>query len=118
MKTLMFSLYDVKLEGFLRPFCLQTLAVARRAILDIQKDPKHEATLHPEDFCLYQLGTFDDHSSEILQMLPPKRIGLVSEIVANYDLESVRPKDYAHGEATVGNEAPVLRSATRGDSTQ
>lgn len=117
MKTLMFSLYDTKLEGFNRPFFLQTVAVARRAILDITQDKTHAAAQHPGDFCLYELGTFDDHTSQIEQMLPPKRIGLVSEIITNYDSDSIVPKDYASGQAAVSDEAPVLRSATRGDSS-
>ncbi len=117
MKLLMFSLYDNKLEAFMRPFFIQTIAVARRAILDLASDKSHEASKHPEDYCLYQLGTFDDHSSQVEQMLPPKRIGLVSEIIANYDADSIVPKDYAHGKAAVGNEAPVLRSASRGDTS-
>ncbi len=113
----MFSLYDTKLEGFMRPFFLQTRAVAIRAIIDLAKNAQEEASKHPEDYCLYELGTFDDHSSEITQMLPPQRVGLVSELVSSYDIGSIVPKDYAHGEATVSNEAPVLRSASRGDSS-
>ncbi len=116
MKMLMFSLYDTKLEGFMRPFFLQSVGVATRAIMDLSKDPNHEAAKHPSDFCLYELGTFDDHSSEITQMMPPKRIGLVSEIVGNYDVASIVPKDYAHGEAAVGNETPILGGAARRDS--
>jgi len=110
----MFSMYDNKLEGFMRPFFLQTKAVAVRAIIDLAKDPKEATAQHPGDYTLYQLGTFEDHSGEIQQFTPPLRVGVVSELITNYDVNSIVPKD-SHGEATVGNEAPVLRSTSRGN---
>lgn len=108
-------MYDSKLEGFMRPFFLQTIAVARRAIIDLAKDPQHETAQHPEDYCLYQLGTFEDHTAEIEQMHPPKRLGLVSEIITNYDAVSPAPV-LSHGQAALSDEAPVLRRTARGDS--
>lgn len=110
-------MYDSKLEGFMRPFFLQTTAVAVRAIIDLAKDPKNETAQHPGDFTLYELGTFDDHTAIVDQYVPAKRVGLVSEMITNYDIASITPKETGHGEAAVSNEAPVLRRTARGDSS-
>jgi len=117
MKMKIFSMYDTKLEGFMRPFFLQTEAVAVRAIIDLAKDPAEQTSKHPEDFVLYELGTFEDHSAVIDQLVPPRRIGLVSEMVRNYSVESIVPGE-SRGETAVSNEAPVLRRAARGDSAK
>jgi len=115
MKTMMFSIYDNKLEGFMRPFFLQTRAVAVRAIIDLAQDAKDPVSQHPADYILYELGTFEDHTAEIMQVTPPVRLGLVSELITNYDVDSIVPKE-SHGEATVSDEAPVQRRTARGNS--
>lgn len=60
MKLLVFSAYDVKLEAYLRPFYCQTKGEALRLWMDTVQKTDHPFNKHPEDFCLFELGEFDE----------------------------------------------------------
>ncbi len=87
MKLDMFSVYDSRAEAFITPFFLPNIGTALRAISSAGTDSKHMFCRHGSDFVLYHLGQFDDASSEILQMLPPKHLGIVSDICKEYPQE-------------------------------
>ncbi len=94
MKLEIFSVYDSKAGAFIVPFFLPNVAMAVRSIRDAGIDREHMFGRHPEDYTLYHVGTFDDHSSEFTQVLPIKVVGIVSQIVEEYAVSSQEPKDY------------------------
>ncbi len=55
-----FSVFDSKTQAFLSPFQLQTLPEALRAIGDCCNNPEHAFGKHPEDYTLFQLGSWND----------------------------------------------------------
>lgn len=70
----MFSIRDVKAEGFNTPFFQPTFGLAERAFQDACKDEKTHLSKHPEDFSLYFLGEFDPNLGEFKPEPQPKHI--------------------------------------------
>lgn len=69
-----FSLYDSKAGAFLRPFFAQNTQVAERALSDAVNNPQETVARHPEDFCLFKLGTFDEESGELVPEAAPEAV--------------------------------------------
>jgi hypothetical protein len=60
----MFTVFDSKAEAFLPPFYLAAVGQAIRHFSDTASDPQHAFGRHPDDYTLFQIGTFDDqHAS-------------------------------------------------------
>lgn len=57
-----FSVYDMKAEAYLPPFFLPTVGMALRAFKDCAQSKDHQFGKNPEDYVLYEIGFFDDHS--------------------------------------------------------
>ncbi len=60
-----FTVYDSKVEGYLRPFFMQTPNEAIRAFTELVNDPQHQFGKHPEDYTLFEIGTFDESNGSI-----------------------------------------------------
>lgn len=56
----LYTLFDKKAEQFGNPMCVPGLAPLLRDIRDELKKGQGMLSLHPEDFVLYYLGSFDD----------------------------------------------------------
>lgn len=54
-----YSVLDMKLGAFSKPFFVATDAVAVRCFSDVALDFNTDIGKHPEDYCLYYLGSFD-----------------------------------------------------------
>lgn len=56
-----YSLRDRKAELFLMPFCAVSLGLVVRQLSDaVNSGSQDSVAMHPEDFVLCKLGTFDD----------------------------------------------------------
>jgi len=64
----MFSVYDSKAGAYTQPFYAVNSRVAVRMFTELANDPKHTFGMHPEDFTLFELGSFDDQSGRIDQL--------------------------------------------------
>lgn len=62
MNWVMFSVLDKPARVFIRPWCVRHEAEAIRSFYETAVDSAHQFAKHPEDFVLYELGTFDDGS--------------------------------------------------------
>ena len=60
-----FSVYDNKAEAFLPPFVLPKHEMAIRTFADSINNPETQLFLHPADYTLFSLGTFDDELGKI-----------------------------------------------------
>lgn len=60
-----YTLRDIRTEAFHRPFFLQNRAVLERSIHDALSDENNMICLHPEDYQIYSLGTYDEQTGEI-----------------------------------------------------
>lgn len=70
MSDRLFAVRDVKVERFFPPFVQTNQLEAQRTFLDMCKDQRTPISAHPEDYTLYEIGTFD------------RETGVVESIVA------------------------------------
>lgn len=61
MITKIYSIFDDKAKVYNKPFHQLNEAVALRACKDLLEDPTTEINRHPEDYVLFELGTYDDN---------------------------------------------------------
>ncbi|AXL15422.1 nonstructural protein [Microviridae sp.] len=66
MIYLVFSIYDSKAEAFLPPFILPKKAMALRTFSDCVNSDSHQFGSNPEDYTLFELGSFNDESGQYL----------------------------------------------------
>lgn len=64
-KLEIFSIYDTAAEIFNQPFTAVNQAVAERMFGQIVNDPSTNFRFHPEDYRLYLVGTFDQHTGVV-----------------------------------------------------
>ncbi len=74
-----FSVYDSKVEAYLQPFFLNNNATAIRAITDCLSDSSHTFARHPQDYVLFDLGTFNDSSATWELLAAPNSLGVLIE---------------------------------------
>lgn len=77
-----FTVYDSKAEAFLQPFMFNSAGQALRAFVDSVNDSNHQFARHPEDFTLFELGTYDDNGAKFDLLDSPKSLGLALEFVS------------------------------------
>ena len=70
-----FTVYDSKVDAYVRPFFLNTPAEAIRGFKDTVNDGQSPISNHPEDYTLFEIGTFDE-SSGMLEPIVPLGLGL------------------------------------------
>lgn len=80
-----FSIYDSKVEAYLRPFFEATAGSAIRAVSDEvnSRNEKSGFCKHPEDYVLFELGTYDDSNANFNVYSAPKSLGVLSEFVVS-----------------------------------
>lgn len=70
MKHFIYTIYDVKSEGFNLPIFAKTDQQAIRSFKDICTDPEHPVCKHAEDYSLFRIGTFNDSSGMVEGEMP------------------------------------------------
>lgn len=76
------AIYDTQAKFYSAPFFAPTIGDAVRSFSDAVND-KNMGMLskHPEDFILYDLGTWDDTDGLFTASVPVVRLGLGSDFV-------------------------------------
>lgn len=59
-----FSIHDSKADAFLLPFMLPRLEMAQRTFGDCINSADHQFGAHPDDYTLFEVGTWDDETCE------------------------------------------------------
>jgi len=72
-----FTIFDSKIEAYLRPFFCHRSAEAIRTVTDAVNDENSPFHKHKEDFFLYEVGTWDDTVPE-LKSIAPINLGCVA----------------------------------------
>lgn len=70
-----FAVRDSKTEAFLQPFFMPARGAAIRGFTDAVNDPSHGMGKHPEDYTLFEIGSFDDESGALVSHPSPQSIG-------------------------------------------
>lgn len=73
-----FVVYDSKSEAYGNPFVAQSTGVAIRSYADEvnRKDGQSQVAAHPEDFTLFEVGTYDEHTGLISMYEAKKSLGV------------------------------------------
>lgn len=74
MKQKIYSIRDSKGEVFNTPFFQKTHGEAERSFKQLTLDDKSMVNKYPEDFDLYYLGEYDDHTGSISALETPQHI--------------------------------------------
>lgn len=71
----LYSIYDSICEEYNPPFVCKNMATAIRNMRDSLKDSKQSIiAMHPEDYVLVQIGTFDKNTGFPLSLLGEERL--------------------------------------------
>jgi len=79
MLLCVFSVYDSAAECYMQPFFQQTKGQAIRAFTDAVNDPSHAFARYPDDYTLFELGSYDDSKGAFMMLNTPKSIGVAVE---------------------------------------
>lgn len=77
-----FAVRDVKADAYGSLICVQTIGLATRAFRDACQAPQSQLGLYPEDYSLYELGTFDPVAGSLQGHKTPTYICSATEILA------------------------------------
>lgn len=69
-----FSARDMKAEAFLQPFFMPTQGSAIRAFGDACEKQDSPFYQHPNDYVLYEIGTYDDSDGSLNSLIPIKML--------------------------------------------
>lgn len=81
MQLFIYSIYDEKVESFSQPFFAATNPAAIRVFTDLANDNNSTISRHPQDYTLYQIGKWDDHTGKIETMENANNLGRANEYV-------------------------------------
>lgn len=65
-----YSVFDIKAGNYATPFFMLRDQMAIRAISDATNNPKSTLNLHPGDYSLFHIGSYDDSSAELVSFKP------------------------------------------------
>lgn len=71
-----FAIRDTKADAYMQPFFCATNGMAVRAFKDGVNDDKSPFFKHPEDYVLFELGTYDDSSGVLSSLSSPVSLGV------------------------------------------
>lgn len=74
-----FSVFDSKAGSFSTPFFSVNKAVALRDFGQAVNDQKSQLFLYPEDYILFELGSFDDSTGVISSHSTPINLGSAAQ---------------------------------------
>ena len=80
-----FAVYDTKGETFNLPYFCPTIGLAVRMFEDMALDPQTVVAKHPEDYSLFQLGTYDMATGIFTQDKPPEAISYAHMVNAHQE---------------------------------
>lgn len=77
-----FSIYDSKIESYMKPFYCNTKGEAIRMFSDGLKESDSLISKHPEDFTLFHLGEYDDSTAKFTPLETPHSLGVGIEFAS------------------------------------
>lgn len=76
-----YTVRDVKAEAYLNPFVLRSKGEAIRGFADEANRKDSAIGAHPEDYVLFELGSFDELTGKIDLHPAPENVGVALEFV-------------------------------------
>ncbi len=87
MESVLLSIFDVKADCFLPPFFAPSVAHGVRTFSDFSNDLETPIGMHPADYTLFHLGTFNK-SSGVVHVIDRVSLGNGVEFRAALDASS------------------------------
>lgn len=78
----MCTIYDIKAEVYLPPMVFRSLGEAERVFSDICHDKNSGISKHPEDYKLFEMGTYNDEDCSIISLQVPRLLVHGSSLVS------------------------------------
>ena len=76
-----YTVYDIKIEAYLQPFFALSKGDAIRDFVQVVNDKSTKIGLHPEDFTLFEIGTYDDSTAKLVAHTTPTALGVAIEFI-------------------------------------
>jgi len=70
MKHYIFTIYDSKAKAYLTPFFIHEDGMALRVFADCINDTTHQFGKHPEDYILFNIGSWEDEKAKFSTNIP------------------------------------------------
>lgn len=80
MILIMCAVRDSAVDAFMRPFFVPTTGMAVRSFSDEVRNGESPMHKHPEDFALFELGTFDEESGRCDNLPSPRQLVRAADI--------------------------------------
>jgi len=90
MISKIFTIYDSKTQAYLTPFFNPTTGGAVRSFEEACRDESSTFHKYPADFTLFEIGSFDDNSSQITLLDAKVALGCAVEYAPSQKLEAVK----------------------------
>lgn len=74
-----FAIYDSKAEFYSDPYPYHTTGEALRAFTETANDANSNISKHPEDFTLFEIGSYDNTSASWTPLEAKKSLGTALE---------------------------------------
>jgi uncharacterized protein YozE (UPF0346 family) len=76
-----FAVFDTKVNAYLNPFLMRTRGEAIRGFAEAANDEKTTFAKHPDDFILFEIGTWDEYQGKYTNEASPVSIGSARQFV-------------------------------------
>jgi len=84
MLTKVFTVYDSKMEAYLAPFYAQAQGSAIRMFSDSINDKNHAFGKHPEDYTLFEIGSYDELTGTLIPLTAHKSLGTGVDFIVSH----------------------------------
>lgn len=74
MKLVVVAVRDSAVDAFMRPFFVPSTAFAVRSLREEMKNAESPLAKTPQDFALFELGTFDEESGRMENLDSPRQV--------------------------------------------
>lgn len=78
-----FCVYDIKSQVFSAPFLAVNSNCAVRSFANAANDENSDINRNPADFILYEIGSFDDNTCQIVPLPERQYLGTALQYVIN-----------------------------------
>lgn len=80
MKLIAYSLRDMKADNFHAPFFVPSQVHATRLLAQLVRDPNSEVGKYTADFMLYEIGSLETSTGELLPSIPSEICSAMSAL--------------------------------------
>lgn len=109
------TIHDQKAAAYLPPFILPAKGQATRAFADCINSETHQFHLHPYDYTLFVLGTFDDETAKLHPFPAAESLGNGVEFLKLDHTQGLNAHN-AGDEYALSNDPPIQPGAEGNNS--